>query len=117
MSFYADMAEVAADLLAEFGAAVTLRRVSGGTFSAVTGTASGESSSDITSTGVIKPFRADLIDGTRIQQGDKVLILDDSQVPALTDKVLIGTAAWNILDIDTVSPAGTPLVYFVHIRQ
>ena len=117
MTFYADMAAVANELLAEFGAAITLRRVSGETFNAVTGAASGGSSADLATVGIVKTFRANLIDGTRIQHGDRLVILDDTQVPVLTDKVLIGADYWNIVDIETKSPAGIPLVYFVQVRK
>lgn len=113
---YAAMADRAADLIARFGTTVTLRRTSGGTFNVATESWSGQSTADLTSTGIVKGFRADLIDGTRVQHGDRLLILDDSQAPQMTDKVVLGGYAWNIVDIETKSPAGTPLVYFVHIR-
>ena len=117
MAFWADMAAVANDLLAEFGAPVTLRRRSGGTFDPVTGTATGETTTTLTTTGYVKPFRTDLIDGSRIQRGDRMLVLDDTQAPAMGDTVLIGTDYWHIIDIETTSGPSTPVCYFVHLRK
>ena len=114
---YAGMASRAADLLERFGTTVTLSRTSGQTFNPVTEAATGGTTTTLTTTGVLIPFKDALIDGTRVQSGDRMLVIDNSVAPAVTDKVLVGSVYWNILDIQTASPAGTALVYFVHVRQ
>jgi len=116
MTFYSDMADMVNELLDDFGQTVTLRRTVAGTFDATTETESGGSTSDITTTGIQKNYRQDQIDGTRVQHGDRLYILDDDQVPVLSDKVKVGSVYWNIVDIQTVNPAGTPLAYFVQVR-
>jgi len=117
MTFYTEMAAVANDLLSEFGASITLKRTTPGTLDPVTGIESSASTANLTTTGIVKTYATKLIDGTRIQAGDRLLILDDTQVPDMTDQVLIGAEYWNIIDIMPVDPAGTPLVYFVQVRK
>lgn len=117
MTFYTDMAAVANELLAEFGASVILLRTTPGTFDPVTGTESGATTAELTTTGIQKSYKADLVDGTRIQQGDKLYILDDTQVPDMTDQIKVGSEYWSIVNIDERSPAGTTLVYFAQVRK
>jgi len=113
MSFYADMAAVARSLLAEFGAPITFNRVVGEVRNPATGqiTTPGTPQT-FTPNGVVVPIKARLVDGTRIKAGDKLMILDDTFAPLMSDK----TAGWSIQEIEPSSPAGTPLVYFVRVR-
>lgn len=115
MTFYTDMAEVAAELLTEFGQAVTLKR-STGTVDPVTG-ADTRSTSDVTTVGVVMNYPQAIIDGTRIQSGDRRLMIDASEEPKLTDTVLIGSEPWSIQEIEVSSPAGTAIRYAVRIRK
>lgn len=117
--FYTEMAATAAELLAEFGAPVTLIRDSGGTFDPVTGTETGATSKELTPkpNGVLANYKTSLVDGTRIKTGDRLLILDTSQAPETSDRVKIGTAEWSIVNMKAVKPADTPLVHFVQVRQ
>lgn len=117
MSFYSEMAEVANDLLAEFGQTITLLRTTPGTFDETTETETGDSTAELTATGIQKNFAQGLIDGSRILSSDKLFILDDDQVPVMTDKIKVGSVYWNIVDINPVEPAGIPLVYFVQARK
>lgn len=117
MTFYSDMAAVANELLNEFGSAVVLLRNTPGTFDRVTGVDTGATTAELTTTGLQKSYRADLIDGTRIRHGDKLYVLDDTQVPVLTDKVKVGPEYWSIVNIDEKNPAGTAIVYFVQVRR
>jgi hypothetical protein len=117
MSFYSDMAAVANDLLAEFGQTITLRRTTPGTFDKTAETETGETTAEITATGIQKNYAQGLIDGSRILSSDKLIILDDDQVPVMTDKIKVGAVYWNIVDIKPVEPAGVPLVYFVQARK
>ena len=117
MTFYTDMAAVANDLLAEFGAPVILLRTTPGTFDPVTETETGATTAELTTTGIQKSYKAELIDGTRIKHGDKLYVLDDTQVPDLTDKLNVGSEYWSIVNIDEKNPAGTALVYLVQVRK
>lgn len=117
MAFYDEMAATALALLAEFGAPVTLRRVTPGAYDPVTGTA-GSSSADVSTTGLVREYKASLIDGTRILAGDKEVVLSAEQAPDLNDKLLLGGVAWSIVPpIREVNPADTVICYFVQVRK
>lgn len=115
--FYDRMAATAARLIGKFGAPVILPRQVGGSSNPVTGEVIPGIDNSVTTTGILKKFPDNLIDGTRIQTGDRVLILDSSVQPLMTDRPVIGGKAWTPVSIDTVSPAGIDLVYFVHCRR
>lgn len=117
MAFYDDMAAVANSLISEFGATITLQRKTDGTFDKTTGVEAGGSTALVTLKGIVSQYKSDLIDGQRIQSGDRMLILDNTQIPVLADKVLVGSEYWSIVDIVAKNPAGTPLVYFVQARK
>ena len=117
MSFYSDMAETANSLISEFGQTITLKRKAAGTLNKVTGTETGATTSLLKPKGLITQYKNNVIDGTRIQGGDRLVILDNTQAPVMTDQVLIGIEYWNIVDIVSKNPAGTALVYFVQARK
>jgi hypothetical protein len=61
MAFYDDMAATAAELLAEFGKPLILRRTNPGTYDPVTGTETGGSTDDLPTTGLYTKISADYI--------------------------------------------------------
>lgn len=116
-TFYQDMAAVALELLQEFGASVTLPRESGGSVDPVTGVVTPGSDDTQTTTGLLKPYPDSLIDGTRILATDKMLVLSDEVEPLMTDTPQMGGSTFgSVVSIKTVSPAGTPICYFVQVR-
>lgn len=117
MAFYDDMATVARKLIDEFGATITISRVTGETFDRVAGTVSGGSTSTFTPKGIIKNYKKNEIDGTRILAGDRLLVLDDTVEPLMDDTISSSGDDWNIVDVEVKNPAGTPLVYFAQIRR
>lgn len=117
MSFYQDMADVALELLDEFGAAVTLQRTTGASVDPVTGEITSGTDASVVTTGLIKPYPDRMIDGTRILQGDRELVLSDEQTPVASDKIVVGGENWSIVNIKTISPAGIPVCYFCQVRK
>ena len=117
MTFWADMASTATELLAEFGAPVTIRRTTGGTYTPSSDTTSGETTADYTATGMVRDYRAGQIDGTVIRQGDRELVLDATVTPTVGDTVLIDSAYWSVVSVRSVNPAGTPVAHFVQVRR
>ena len=117
MSFYDDMGAVALELLEEFGQSVTLSRETGGSTDPVTGEVTAGTDASVTTTGLIKPYPENMIDGTRILASDRELVLSNEHVPLPSDKPLIGGEEWAIVGIKTVSPAGTDVVYFCQVRR
>lgn len=116
MTFYNEMAATALELLAKFGAPVTLQRVTIGAYDPATGSAS-NSTSNLTTTGIVRSYASKQIDGERVKVGDKEVVLSNEQAPLLSDKILVGSVPWSIVNIREVNPAGTVLVYFVQVRK
>lgn len=115
---YARMAVVAEALITRFGATVTLPRTTGGTEpDPVTGESTDGAFATVTSIGLVKPYPAYLIDGSRILSTDRMLILTGDVVPLMTDTPQMnGDTLGSIVEIKTVQPTDTILVYFVQIR-
>jgi hypothetical protein len=111
------MAATALELLTEFGQSVTLSRETGGSIDPVTGVATAGTDASVITTGLIKQYSAKMIDGTRILASDRELVLSNEQVPLPSDKPVIGGEEWAIIDIKTVSPAGTDVCYFCQVRR
>lgn len=117
MTFYADMADLATELLTEYGQAVTIKRITGGSDDPVTGVAVAGTTASLSSVGVLRPYPDRLIDGTRITASDRELTLDASVEPLMTDKITVQGQDWNIAAIVGHSPAGTVLCYRVQVRR
>jgi len=117
MGFYDGMAETAARLIEKFGADVVFQSTSAGTFDPVIGETVGAITSENTPKGIQKRYKSSQIDETRIKTGDKLFVIDNSYKPDMSDTVKVGTQYWNIVDLEEVTPAGVPLVYFVQVRK
>lgn len=88
MAFYDDMADVATELLTEFGRTVTFERITD-TFNPVTGKDTARTTTEFTPVGVEVPINKALIDGTRVQIGDRFLTIDAATgyVPEMSDRL------------------------------
>lgn len=118
MSFdYAKMAATALRLLEKFGMTVTLVRTTGGSIDPVTGAVVAGTSANQTTTGLLRKYPDNLIDGTRIMTGDRQAVLSNEVRPLLTDRLRVAGEDWNVMGIETVKPTDTTLVYFVQVRK
>ena len=117
MSFYDDMAATALELLNEFGQSVTLSRITGASVNPVTGVIVSGTDTSVTTTGLIKPYPDSMVDDTRILDGDREFVLSNEQTPQPTDKIVIGSEEWAIVNIKTINPAGTVVCFFVQVRR
>lgn len=116
--FYDNMAATAARLIAQFGAPVNLKRIVGGSIDPVDGAITPGSETIYSPNGIFKEYSDDAIDGTLIKSGDRLLILDNTINPIVSDKVEVDGEYWSIIPpIKTKSPAGIPLVHFVQVRS
>lgn len=116
MSFWADKASTARDLIARFGQPITVVRETGASIDPVTGAATQGAEEQFTPMGVIRPYPARFVDGTLIQRGDREMIVDDTVEPKVSDTVLIGGEPWSVVNVETVNPAGVPIIYRVQVR-
>jgi len=117
MSFYSKIAATAKGLLVKHGKSVTLVRSTGGSFDPVTGATVAGTDASVTTTGIIKPYPDNVVDGTRILAGDRELVLSNEHQPLADDRVTIGGENWSIVNIRTVMPDdATAVVYFCQVR-
>ena len=77
-------------------------------------------------TGVFIEFETEDIDGTLVRRGDKrvlVAAIDVEQANKAAedvenfDKILDGTVAWKIQDVEIIEPGDLTILYDIHVRQ
>lgn len=130
MSFYDEMAGVADELLREFGAPMVLRREVPGTYDPATGSTV-DTTVDYGGTGALFDFETQqagtLFAGqTLIQVGDKQALVSPAGVPLPkagdllmpgSDIWVDGNAYWQVQNVKEVNPAGTAVLYELHLRH
>jgi hypothetical protein len=117
---YARIAATSIRLLAKFGAPVTLRDKALGTYDPATGAVTAAAPADKVRNGALLDFGAGQVlapGGGLIQAGDKRLLLEPGSVPGLEDNVIAGGIEYVIKGIGEVNPAGTPVMYDLHLRK
>lgn len=125
MTFYADMAGTAAELIAEFGLAVILTRSVPGSYSPSTGGVGSPTVTTQECLAVEEAYRAGEIDGTLVRAGDKKLILSPKvssgasvTAPDTTDTVTFADGSvWTVKAVEPLSPGGTALIYTLQLRR
>lgn len=115
---YLATARDAAALLAEFGAPVTLTRITPGTYDPATGTVS-QTTTTHTATGVKLNYEQRAIDGTNILQGDQRVYLDPliAAAPQAGDTLTIGAEVFTVVASRPESPAGVVVLHDVQVRR
>lgn len=137
-AFYDRMAATVTRLLTEYGTAVNIVRPSLNFDNATNKPTSG-GNTVIASIGVFREIARRLVDGTRIQSGDRELVMvpdvevrigDRIDVSSIGDTtattvggapgIILGAGvagSWAIQEINEVRPAGTILAYVVRVRR
>lgn len=122
MSFnYAKLAATSLKLLTKFGRDVTYRQIGDAVYNSNTGTIT-PTETNITVKGADFDFK-DKTSGNQfftenIQENDRYILLQPSIAGGtVNDKIIIGTVLWNVINIKTLNPAGTPLLVIAHIRK
>jgi hypothetical protein len=130
-AFYDDMAKVALDLLTEFGQTVTLRQVAtgGGDYNPLTGQTTGVGldgafdsyrkglPTDPPGNRIGSQYGQTLEKGNLIQDNDKWVYIDaNGPAPRLQDHVIVQGIEYVTIDVQMVSPGGTPIIYLVVLR-
>lgn len=114
---YDAFADTALRLLSEHGQDIVLSSSTDGTYSTSTGLVSGASATSATHRGVSINYALREIDGTKIQQGDKKVILPATSSPKVGDLLTFGGVAHRALDVLTISPGGTTIAHIVQARR
>lgn len=122
MSFYAEIANTANDLLAEFGQLVTITHTVSGSYNPSTGSVTNTTR---TETGVAALLNYPLlrygineIEGTQIVAGDKRCLMSPNGItqPSINDTVLANGITYTIKNVKASNPAGTPVLYDLLLR-
>lgn len=136
MTFYSEMADTATDMLTEFGQSIVITRPSLN-FSNITNKPVSGGTVSLATVGLFTKIDRSLVDGTRIQDTDRVMVIDASVSPRMGDLLdvsgmvtpeSVGAApgiilspgqalSWTIVAIKDINPAGTPVCYFVQVRR
>lgn len=118
MSLYSDLAKVSLDLLKRFGQGITRREFTAGAYDPETGTAS-QTFTDTPRKGALFDFGAGVtsVRGQLIQVKDKRLLVDATGTITADDNFIVGDTEYTVVTMGEISPAGTPVVYDIHIRN
>ncbi len=136
MTFYSEMAATATEMLTEFGRSICLTRQSLN-FDPIENKPASGGTANLTTVGMFTRITRNLADGTRIQDNERVMVLDASVEPRMGDLLdvsglvaadNVGAApgiilsngqavAWAITQIREINPAGTPICYFVQVQR
>ncbi len=119
MAFYDEMADVALEMLAEFGRTIQLSHTVDGEYDPDTGTSVGTvETQDATvvilpaSNGTVQAFDIRYENGTLIEQNLRALTIaakDLAWVPIAGDKATFDGSDWTFIGCTPVNPAGTPV--------
>lgn len=118
MSFYSDLAKISLDLLTRFGQGITRRAYTSGTYDPATGTAT-QTTADTPRKGAIFDFGPGItyVRGQLVKVADKQLLVDATGLITETDHFIVGGIEYTVISMGEISPAGTPVVYDLHVRN
>lgn len=120
---YAATAARAAAQIKKAGQAITITRTADGTgeFDPATGAYEPVAPLFFSGFAAASSYRQDLVDGTLIQQGDKLFTVAASGLgcePMASDTLTDAAGKeWTVVSVDIVSPAGVALLYKVQGRK
>lgn len=105
-------------LLKEFGQKFRLIRQQNISSDPVTGTVTGSGQTSFTLVGVILTYAANLVDGEVIRVDDRLAYVQADVRPELGDVLIDNTGQeWNVVNYDSVEPAGVSVLYTLQLRR
>ena len=113
MSFYGDMAQLATELITEYGRdMIMLTYTESGPDYAPTRTPV-----DVTINGVFTSFITSDIDGTLIKKEDKMVLVDSSVEPVKSASIVDGGDIYELVDFNEIAPGPTSILYKLQVRK
>lgn len=114
---YSNIAAIATKVIADFGKSLTLRNAGTSTYDPATGVNT-LVTTDVTIIGTL--FDIDkgrkMAAGGLVEMGDKECLIDSTSAPVIGGKVIDGTVEYSILGFEEINPAGTSIMYTLHLR-
>lgn len=118
MSFYTDLRATAHLLLTGKGTTLTLTRRTSGSYDPATGAAT-VTEATYTITAAVLDYPQRVIDGTRIQQGDKKVLVSAEGLtvePDVDDLLTIASVFHTIVRARKISPSGENVLWELQVR-
>ena len=115
MTFYTDMTAEALALITEFGSDLTIRGADTPE-DPVTG-AGGGTGAERTAKGVLTKIDDKAFPETRIERGDRMMILEGAANPVMGERWVDGANVWTFEGIVSIAPHnGSPVIHKVLVR-
>jgi len=133
--FYQRLQQTAIRLVGEYGLPMTFIE-SYRDYDPITDKAATTSSLTVTTNGVLLEVAQSLVDGSAIEKGRKVFILDPKEKPLMgwrfdADSIPVKSVSlfpgsfqsagmsgmWSVVEIKTIAPGGVPLLYEVQVSK
>jgi len=115
--FYIKLSETAAGLLLRFGKTITIVRYEGRFNDPVTGVLTEGTRTEIATTGVVINYEDKDIDGVRIIEGDRLVVVDNSEIVSPSDRIVFDGEEWRVIDNKQAKPANINIVSFIQVRK
>jgi hypothetical protein len=119
MPFYSDLATTVDRLIRQFGAPVTLTRVTPGAYDADAGVTTGDTTATWTGgAGAVFEYEQRDIDGTLIRRGDQRCYISTVgiETPRSGDTLTLNSDVFNVVASRPLQPALTAVLHDVQIR-
>jgi hypothetical protein len=116
MSLMTRMEAVASRLIGAYGFDTVIRRVTFGSVDPVTGEST-QYSTEFPVKAVATELKAELIDGTLIQVGDRMYVLTAAVEPANGDSLKVGDKYWQIVSWSPKQVQDGNVAYQIQVRR
>ena len=116
MTFYSDLAAMAARRITDRGQQVTFSRETTSSFDPETGINT-TTTSTITGYGTSFDYNGSEIDGTIIVKGDIRFLFEAGSAPQQDDTVTIDSIGYRVMDVKKTAPGGTDVLYECQLRK
>lgn len=118
MSFSTNLIAVARRLLNTYGEELTFTRVAEGAYNVADGTVAAGTTTNYTADCASVDYNADEVDDKTILKNDIGLWIEKpaSEVPAVGDTVVLNSATYRLINVQTYRAQGTDIVYRAQLR-
>lgn len=116
MSLYSETAADVTASLKEYGVSTSLRQTTLGAYDPTNGNAV-PTTGNVSVTALVIDYPIRYIDGTKILAGDKQAYVAPGTAPKVNDELLWMGEWWRIVSVETLAPAGVPVLYTLQVRK
>lgn len=117
MSFYDEMADIALELITEFGASISFSRVTEGVYDPASGKTIGDAEEVFSVNCVKDTFSSFERSDSSIEVGDIKLIAAATHDFAVDDTATINGLDYKLVMVDPIKPANTVVAYELQARR